>query len=339
MRYKNFSYAKYGYIFSIPFVLAFLFFSFYPLLYTVTISFSDMAGAMTVDREYGINRNIVVDDITGETTESLDPFGNYRTVLNMQGFKRALSTTFTIWMINFIPQLLLALVLAVWFTSRWTKLKGQGVFKLFFYMPNIITAGSIAALFYAFFMFPKGVVNDTLMNLKVIDSAYNFAQDSRAQRLIVSFIQFWMWYGYTMLIFISGILGLNPEMYESADIDGAGVVKQFFFITLPNLKTILLYMLVTSVIGGLNMFDIPYLYSQGGPSGATTTTSIFIYNQAFAGARRYNMASAASVIMFFIIAVLSAMLFFIMRDKDTAQHNKLLRKEARSRKRGTGGLF
>ena len=135
-----------------------------------------------------------------------------------------------------------------------------------------------------------------------------------------------------MLIFISGIIGLNPEMYESADIDGASTFKQFFYITLPNLKRILLFILVTSVIGGLNMFDIPYLYSNGGPSGATTTTSIFIFQQAFAGARRFNNAAAASIIMFLIIAFLSSILFYVMRDKDEVRMKKLLKAEARAKK-------
>jgi len=403
---KNFSYAKYGYFFVIPFIVVFLVFSLYPLVYTIGISFSDMSGAMEPGKTYGIRTRILTEDelvqtknqdgtpmfdehgnpvfyrykentfalrdeegaliydemgmpisVTeynqvfdeygepemniiskpildenGQEITKLDPLGNYRTVLGMNTFKSSLSNTIKIWIINFIPQLLLAVVLAVWFTSRWTKIKGQGLFKMLFYMPNIITAGSIAMLFSTLFMFPIGVVNNVLVDIGVFEKPYNFAMDATATQLTVAFIQFWMWYGYTMLIVISGIIGLNPQMYESADIDGAGPVKQFFYITLPNLRTILLFILVTSVIGGLNMFDIPMLYSDGGPGGATRTSSLFIFTQAFSGARRRNIAAAASVIMFFIIAVLAVILFFIMRDKDEARLKKFKKEEARAQK-------
>jgi len=360
---KNFSYAKYGYIFCIPFVLIFLIFSLYPLIYTVRISVEDRQGAPTGERKYGIQTRTVTEDglvptfdilgmqvfddagnpvmepgqvpvldEAGNEITKIAPLENFRIVLESERFRRALQTTGIIWTANFIPQLLLAIILAAWFTSRWSKIKGQGLFKVLFYMPNIITAGTIAMMFGAFFMYPQGVVNDTLVNLGILEKAKEFSADVVAQRLIVAFIQFWMWYGYTMLILISGILGLNPQMYESADIDGAGAVKQFFFITLPNLRTILIFTLVTSLIGGLNMFDIPWMYANGGPAGGTTTTSLWIYNQAFAGSYRYNTASAASIIIFLIIAVLSAIIFFLLRDKDEARINKIKKAEAKARK-------
>ena len=360
---KNFSYAKYGYIFSIPFVLIFLVFSLSPLVYTFRISVTDRAGVPTENRKYSIQTRVVTEDglvptfdilgmpilddagnpvmeagqvpvldASGSEITKLDPLGNFRIVLQSERFRTALQTTAIIWTANFIPQLLLAIILAAWFTSRWSKIRGQGLFKVLFYMPNIITAGTIAMMFGAFFMFPQGVVNDALVNLGLLDKPKEFSADTTAQRLIVAFIQFWMWYGYTMLILISGILGLNPQMYESADIDGAGAVKQFFFITLPNLRTILIFTLVTSLIGGLNMFDIPWMYANGGPAGGTTTSSLWIYNQAFAGSYRYNTASAASIIIFLIIAVLSAIIFFILRDKDEAKLNKIKKAEAKARK-------
>ena len=88
-------------------------------------------------------------------------------------------------------------------------------------------------------------------------------------------------------------------------------VQTFFQITIPNIKTILLFTLVTSLIGGLNMFDIPKLFLLGGPDSATTTTSVYIYNQAFSGSYLYNRAAAASMIMFFIIMFFSSILFFL----------------------------
>jgi multiple sugar transport system permease protein len=216
---------------------------------------------------------------------------------------------------NFIPQITLALILTAWFTSRRNQIRGQGFFKVVFYMPNIITAASVAILFNALFGYPKGPVNDLLVNTGLRDSAFYFMNSPKATRWIVAFIQFWMWYGYTMIILISGVLGINPEIFEAAEIDGATDTQIFFQITLPNLRTILTYTLITSLIGGLSMYDIPKMLNNGNPNNATLTANMFIYNQAFQGSYMYARAAAASMIMFVIIAFFSAIVFFLMRDR------------------------
>lgn len=130
-----------------------------------------------------------------------------------------------------------------------------------------------------------------------------------------------------MIVLVSGILGISPEIFESAEVDGANRLQTFFYVTIPNIKTILLFTLVTSLIGGLNMFDIPKLFMLGGPDNATLTTSVFIYNQAFSGSYMYNRAAAASMIMFAIICVLSAVMFYILRDKDAIALEKLQKQQ------------
>lgn len=302
---KGVSYAKYGYIFSIPFVVTFLIFSLYPTIYTAVLGFTDSKGLGNTNWNF-LDR----------------PFENFATILQNATFRQSLLNTFQIWIMNFIPQILLALLLTAWFTSRRNKLRGQGFFKVVFYMPNIITAATVAILFNAFFGYPMGPVNDLVTSFGIADSPIFFLSSKWVAKAIVAFIQFWMWYGYTMLILISGALGISPEIYEAADIDGASGLQTFFQITIPNLKTILLYTLITSMIGGLNMFDIPKLFLLGGPDNATLTTSVFIYNQAFSGSYLYNRAAAASMIMFIIIAACSALLFFLMRDKEAAQMRK-----------------
>ena len=296
----GFSYAKYGYLFCIPFFVAYLVFNFYPTIYTILLGFTDSKGLGN------INFHVYTEDI----------FRNFRTILHSQSFKISLRNTVVIWIMNFIPQITLALLLTAWFTSRRNKIRGQGFFKVVFYMPNIITAASVAILFNALFAFPKSPVNDLLIDLGILDKAFNFPTDPRSSRWIVAFIQFWQWYGYTMIILVSGVLGINPEVFEAAEIDGANDRQTFFRITLPNIRTILIYTLITSMIGGLNMYDIPKLYLNGGPNNATLTANVFIYNQAFAGSYMYNRAAAASMIMFLIIAVCSVVVFFIMRDRD-----------------------
>ncbi len=316
MRHKSVSYAKYGYIFCIPFILAFLVFSLYPLIYTAVIGFTDLKGLGVTEFKF-----------------LKEPFLNFQTVLKNPSFQKSLSNTVILWVCNFIPQILLALLLTAWFTNKRRKIKGQGLFKVLFYMPNIITMATIAILFNTLFGYPEGPVNDVFMKLGFTDGPINFLQQKWTTRGIVSFIQFWMWYGNTMIVLIAGVLGINPELYEAAEIDGSSGRQAFFYVTLPNLRTILLFTLVTSMVGGLQMFDIPRLLRDGGPDTATLTATMFIRNQAFSGSYLYNRAAAASMIMFIIIAILSGLLFYIMRDKYAIQQRKIERKYAKEYKK------
>lgn len=316
MKKKKLGYAKYGYIFSIPFVIAFLLFSLYPIVYTALIGFTDLKGL-------GMTSFHFLTD---------DPFRNFKTVLTNPSFIKALKNTVIIWLFNFVPQILLALLLTAWFTDKRSTVKGQGLFKVLFYMPNIITAATIAILFNSLFGYPMGPVNDILMKLGFTNSPINLLINKTVAKGVVIFIQTWMWYGYTMVILISGVLGISPEIFEAAEVDGANRVQTFFYVTLPNIKTILLFTLVTSLIGGLNMFDIPKLFLLGGPDNATLTTSVFIYNQAFSGSYMYNRAAAASMIMFAIIAILSAIMFQILKDKDEEKLRRQIRQQQKSYK-------
>lgn len=349
---KGISYSKWGYIFSIPFIVTFLIFSLYPTIYTIALGFTDCEGLAASNPQ-------LLDD----------PLQNFKSILQNETFLISLRNTVVIWLMNFIPQITIALLLAAVFTSHRSKIRGKGAFKIIFYMPNIITAASVAILFNSMFSYPVGAVNDIMLSLgrsKIYafivdfpmyiadsvryifklsdnngifgaiidvlfgsempvrhllkslarDEAYNFFVDKTAAKCIVAFIQFLIWYGNTMILLISGINGINPDIYEAAEIDGANGLQMFFRITLPNLRTILLYTLITSLVGGLNMYDVPQLFLEGGPDNATLTTSVFIYNQAFSTKHLYNKAAAASMILFVIIAALSAVLFRIMRDKD-----------------------
>ena len=317
-RKHSISYARYGYFFCIPFVIAYLIFSFYPTLYTMIIGFTDLRGA-------------------GKTTwhflKGSKIFENYKTILTMPTFHIALKNTVKIWLCNFIPQMIMALLLYAWFTNRRVKIPGEGAFKVLFYMPNIITAATVAILFGTLFGYPMGPVNDLLTRFHIIDKPFYFLNNRKAAQTIIIFIQTWQWYGYTMIILISGVLGIDPEIFEAADIDGANGWTVFWKITIPSIKTILLFTLVTSLIGGLNMFDIPNLFvPNSGPDNATLTTSVLINAMAFKGSYRYNRASALSMIMFIIIVICSAVMFYALRDKDEAKIKKAKKQQIKASK-------
>ena len=315
---KSFSYAKYGYLFSIPFVVVYAIFSLYPTLNTAILGFTDAKG------------------MTGLTQWNFLPkekfFNNFIQLFKNPMFMMSFKNTLILWVVNFIPQICLALLLTAWFTSRRNELRAQGLFKVIFYMPNIITAASIAILFNKLFAYPIGPVNSLLQSLHIIDEPINFINKVAPTRGIISFIQFWMWYGYTMIILISGVLGINPDLYEAAELDGASNSQMFWKITIPNLKTILLYTMITSMIGGLNMYDIPQLFNKGNPANSTLTTNMYIYNQAFSGSYMYARAAAASMVMFIIIAVASVLVFLAFNDDEGKAKREAKRAARRARK-------
>lgn len=315
---KSFSYAKYGYLFSIPFVVVYAIFSFYPTLNTAILGFTDAKGMMSLTSWHFLPAE--------------DFFKNFVQIFKNPMFMIAFKNTVLLWTLNFIPQIALALLLTAWFTSRRNELRAQGFFKVVFYMPNIITAASIALLYNKLFAYPIGPVNSLLQALHIVDEPINFLVKTSATRGIIAFIQFWMWYGYTMIILISGVLGINPDLYEAAELDGATNSQMFWKITMPNLKTILLYTLITSMIGGLNMYDIPQLFNKGNPANSTLTVNMYIYNQAFSGSYQYARAAAASMVMFVIIAIASVLVFLLFNDEDGKAKREAKRAARRARK-------
>ena len=317
---KLVDYAKFGYLFSLPFILAFLIFTLYPVVYTFVIGFTDLKGAGNTEWHFlpSVGKNLFV---------------NFTDVLKSASFQKAFRNTWIIWIMNFIPQMGFALLFTAWFTDRRSKVKGQGLFKILFYMPNIITAATIAILFTKLFGYPKGAVNDILLAFGRKE-AFNFEANEWPVKFIIAFIQFFQWYGHTMVNLIAGVIGISPEIFEAAEIDGANRVETFFFVTIPCIRQIMLFVLVTSLIGGLNMFDIPQLYIGTRCNNAGLTTNMYIRNQAFAGSYMYNRAAAASVILFIVIIILSSILFYILRDKDEARIKKLRKQELRAAKKG-----
>lgn len=299
---KSVSYDKYGYLFILPFFIIFFVFQLYTMVYTINLSFTDLAGFKT---DY--------------TYTGLD---NYVFLLHNNIFWKSIGNTFFIWIMNFTPQLLFALLFASIFTSIRFKMKGVGFFKVVFYMPNIITAASVAVLFNALVNHPYGPIDMFLTQIGVIESDFQLLRDPLITQMLVAFILFLMWFGSTMILLIAGILGINTELYEAAMVDGANSINMFYKITLPSLKPIMLYVLVTSAVGGLQMFDIPYLFHNGGPNFATETMAVFIFRQAFTAQGNYNIAAAGSVYLLIIAVVISVLLFKGLSEKKEKNHDK-----------------
>lgn len=327
MKRKTVEYGKYGYLFIAPFFIVFLVFQLYPLLYTLYLSFVEYY-QIKIGKFQGPNFNglknylLVLCDTekSGDKLEVVKWFDNMTV--------KAIKNTLIIWIINFIPQILLALLLASWFTDTVVKLKGQGAFKVMMFMPNIITASSIAVLFYSLFNI-NGPITIMLKNMGIIGENYDFMEHAGPTIGLIAFMQFWMWYGNSMIVLIAGILGINPSLYEAAMVDGASSKQQFFSITLPLLKPIIQFSLVTSAIGGLQMYDIPSLFNvdqsfNGKPNYASETITMWIKALGFTS-KDYGKAAAASMVLFLVTMLISILFFSLTKEREPKQKHAVIR--------------
>ena len=308
---KKISYGKYGYFFIAPFFITYLLFQLWPLIntfYYSTLSYYKRNGREFVDFAGIQNFLNVLGLAAGERPYALSYLKN----------------TLIMWGFNFVPQILVSLLLAVWLTDQKVKVKGTGAVKVIVYLPSIITAASVSVLFKALFS-QYGPITQTLKDWGVIAKNFDFMSSVAGSRGLISGILWWMWFGNTTLLLISGVLGIDPGLFEAADMDGATGFEKFRYITLPLLKPIMLYTLVTSAIGGLQMYDIPALFNVpetglvGLPDDKTTTMAMYIM-------RLYNSdvgkAAAVSVILFAVTLIVSLILFASMSDKDERRMKK-----------------
>ena len=317
---KTVEYGRYGVYFIIPFFLVFIIFQLWPLIYTIGLGFCENYTDSMFNQEIGPTFNGLANIKEVLVSKSGVWFDTYTC--------DSIASTIIMWFMGFVPQIAFALLLAVWFTDTKVKLKAQGSYKIMIFMPNIITAATVAVLFYSLFNYPKGPINQLLVQFGWLSQPYRFLQTKWATRGVVSFINFWMWYGNTMIVLTAGVLGINPSLFEAARVDGASSLQIFKKITLPLLKPIMLFTLVNSAIGGLQMFDIPKLLTTSGngdPDFTTRTITMFIRQTAFTGARQMGKASASSIILFVVTLFFSLVLFYIMRDKDAIKEKKQIK--------------
>lgn len=364
-RIKSISYAKYGYIFILPFFLVYFFFQLWPLINTFIVAFQGN-GANTGNPVGFDNFELLLKNVTlteAEKLQMLDPDISdeaYAALAAKNGasqlhsdFFNAFKNTLILWIGNFIPQIILSLSLAVWFTEAKLKIPGKGFFKVVMYMPNIITAASVAVLFLSLCGESKfGTVNQLLEKIGLVkdldidskSTAIKFVSAKWPSRFVVMFVQTWMWFGNTMIMLMSGIMGINPSLFEAASIDGASSGQVFRKITLPLLSPIMVYTLVTSMIGGLQMFDIPFLYRSGAKMNThIETVAVFIYRHFHTGLQyqNYGFSGAASVLLFFVTLALGSITFYLNRDVDAIakkKQRKKLAKQMKAQNKQFGGL-
>ena len=310
---KKVSYAKWGYIFLIPFFATYIIFSLIPLISTFYNSFFEnyMTGLTQVGPKYvGLN--------------------NFKEILFETDLLKFFGNTFYIWVLGFVPQLFFSLLLAVWFTDLKLRLKATGIFKTVIYMPNLIMASAFSMLFFTIFA-DAGPVNDLLTQIGL--EPYRFLSEEAGTRGLIAFMNFLMWFGNTTIILMAAIMGIDTGLYEAAQIDGATSNKMFIHITLPLIKPITLYVLITSLIGGLQMFDVPQILTNGEGAPNRSTMTIIMYLNKHLYSKNYGLAGALSVILFIVTGILS---FFVFRSM-TSDDEEIKKIRHNSKRRGKAG--
>ncbi len=292
---KVVSYTKWGYIFLMPFFLVYCVFSLVPLINTIYRSFFEM---------YLSGLSQIGPNFVG--------FENYAYVFSGD-LPKYFANTMIMWIIGFIPQILVSLLLGVWFADTQIRLKGEQFFKTVIYLPNVIMAAAFSMLFYSIFG-TNGAVNAIIHMFG--GETFNFFESVWGVRGLVGLMNFLMWFGNTTIMLMAGIMGIDTSLFEAANVDGANSMQVFTKITMPLLKPIFIYTFVTSMIGGLQMFDVPQILTKGlGTPNRTSMTMIMWLNQ-FLGQRNYGRAGAVSVVLFIVTGILSYIVFRIQSKGD-----------------------
>ena len=294
-------YNKWGYIFLIPFVLVYVIFQLIPLVSTIYNSFFEnyRVGLMQV----------------GPTWVGLE---NYKTIFSDVSLLKYTANTLIMWVIGFIPQIIVSLLLGQWFSDVRLKLKGSRFFKTVIYLPNLIMASAFSMLFFALFS-DVGPINAILIKMGIAtqENPVRFFSNVWATRGLDGFMNFIMWFGNSTIILMAGIMGIDTSLFEAAEVDGASSWQRFYRITLPLLKPILIYVIITSMIGGIQMFDVPQILTNGSGAPAESTKTLIMYLNQHLYSKNYGLGGALSVFLFIITAILSLIIYSVMyRKKD-----------------------
>lgn len=287
---------KWPYIFLLPFVITYLAFFAFPVGYSFYISLFDWR-------------------VSSQTFVGL---GNYIKMLtNDRYFWMSVKNTLII--MGFAIPILIALGLLLANLLSKNRLKGKRFFQTVSYLPYITTPVAVAIIFTMMFDQNTGVINRILVAVGILDQSLNWmtASDGMQRGLLIAMLV-WEWVGYYMTVYIAGIAGLPTEVYEAARVDGASSVVIFFKITVPLLKNTTIFLIITSVITQLQLFDQPYLLVRGMGTEPTYTLTrplmtVMTYFMDTATQGRFGYGAAITYSLFFIIMIITFIFLKMMK--------------------------
>ena len=283
------------YLYISPFFILFILFGLFPLGYTAWVSLTD--------------RNLLS---PGTTFVGLD---NYRALYHDSYFWNAVENTLGIWVLSTVPQLILALGLAYLVN---TKLRARSLFRMSILLPQVTSLVAVALIFTQLFSYDYGLINWVLGQVGI--SPVNWEAGRLSSWFALSVMVIWRWTGYNALIYLAAMQGIPDELYEAAAIDGAKPWRQFLHVTVPMLRPTIIFTVIVSTIGGLQLFTEPYLFqplkqgSTGGSARQYQTVAMYLYEKAFGGTQfKFGYASAIAWSLFLLIALISLVNFLIVR--------------------------
>jgi len=278
-----------------PFVILFVVFGMFPVLFSLYLAFQ------TWDPTAGLKAMEYVG------------WGNFSFVLQDEWFWKSLKTTLWLALVSGVPQHLAAIPLAYFIHASFKRLR-NGVVGVYF-LPYITSSVAIAILFSSLFSTDYGLINavfEVLRELPVIAwlvpaQAVDWLNNPDAIKPAISLIVFWRYVGFNLVLYLAALQTIPPDLYEAARMDGASRLQQFFYITLPSLKPMIFFGVTLSVIGGLQLFEEPFILLVGGRGGtdqAGMTTAMYAYRMAF-DFNDFGAASAMSWCLFIVVAVMT----------------------------------
>lgn len=313
-RRKSLSYAKWGYLFILPFFITYFIFSLIPMIDTIRYSFFEYYRS-------GIK----------EIGPNFIGLENYISLLQSDMVKYG-ENTLILWLIGFVPQIVIALILAAWFTDVRLKIRGKQFFKVVIYLPNLIMASAFALLFFTLFS-TNGPINSILMSIGITKSPIDFMGSVLGTRSLIGLMNFLMWFGNTTIMLMAAIMGISMDVFEASDLDGCNSIQRFFYITLPMIRPILAYTLITSIIGGLQMFDVPQILTNGQGNPDRTSMTLIMFLNSHLKSKNYGMAGALSVYLFIISGILCFIVYRMTNDNDPDGSKAAAKKRAREERR------
>ena len=209
---------------------------------------------------------------------------------------------------SLLLQLPVALALALLLSNA--RLKGRNLFRLSFFSPVLISGVFIAVIFYLLYDRRYGLVN------KVLGSEIQWLQDPDLVMPALVLAGVWRWAGFNMVYFLAGLQSIRQELYEAAAVDGAGPWQSFVHVTIPALKPVIAFVVITSMIGSFQLFDLPYVLTEGGPGNASMTMVMYLYKHGF---EFINLGYAATIgwalaVIIGVISIIQVRLFGVFRE-------------------------
>ena len=226
---------------------------------------------------------------------------NFAWILQQQKFWLALRNTFSIFLLSAVPQIVIALIIAAVLDQN---LRGRTFWRMGVLLPYIVMPVAVALIFGNMYGDKYGLINTLLGHFGI--PGVQWHSDPLASQFAIATMVNFRWTGYNALILLAGMQAIPRDYYEAATIDGAGAIRRFFSITIPQLRPTLIFVIITATIGGLQIFDEPKLFDQYGTGGANSqwlTLTIYLYNLGW-GQLNFGRAAAVAWLLFLVIVLI-----------------------------------